>query len=207
MPIASTLADRLAREARSLEVYVRRTEGLAADGKVPMVDRDRAYVAGYMLFYTSLELAIENLFIGLLTRKLKMTQPGVRPIVTARNQPVAVQLILGDRSYVDWLPFERNTQRRAKALLADGKPFTSMPKPDRRFLERMSVLRNALTHRSTHALRQFEREFIEQNPVPGGLPPAQHDPVGYLRGQHAANQSRLGYQLAEAAAIMRRLCL
>jgi hypothetical protein len=207
MPIASTLADRLAREARSLEVYVGRTENLAADGKVPMVDRDRAYAAGYMLFYTSLERTIENLFIGLLTCKLSVAQPGVRPIVRARNQSVAVQLILGGRSYVDWLPFERNTQRRARALLVGGKPFTSMSKPDRRFLERMSILRNALTHRSAHSLHQFKREFIEQNPVPGGLPPAQHNPVGYLRGQHAANQSRLGYQLAEAAAIIRRLCV
>jgi hypothetical protein len=207
MLAATTLADRLAREARSLEVYVRRTERLVAAGKLPMVDRDRAYAAGYTLFYTSLEFAIENLFIGIITCKLTLKQAGVKPIVTARTQAVAMQLILGGRTYVDWLPFERHTHRRAKALLVGGKPFTCLSKSDRRFLERMSILRNALTHRSAHALRQFEREFIEQNPVPGGLPPAQHDPVGYLRGQHAANQTRFGYQLAEAAAIMRRLCL
>jgi hypothetical protein len=173
---------------------------------MPMVDLDRAYAAGYMLFYTSVERTLEQLFVGLLTGKVTVTQSGVRPVVAAPNGPTALRLVLGGRTYADWLPYEHHTKRRAEALLANGKPFTSLTKPDRVFLGRMSVLRNALAHRSDHSLRQFDREFIQNNPVPGGLPPAQHKPIGYLRGQHAANQSRLSYQLAEAAGIVRRLC-
>lgn len=206
MPPATDLAVRLAREARSLELYVGRVEGLVRARRVPKVDLDRAYAAGYMLFYTSVERTIEQLFVGLLTGKVTLTHPGVKPVVVAPNAPTALRLVLGGRTYVDWLPFERHTKRRAEALLADGKPFTSLVKADRAFLDRMSVLRNALAHRSEHSLRQFDREYIQNNPVAGGLPPAQHKPIGYLRGQHAANQSRLSYQLAEAAAIIRRLC-
>jgi hypothetical protein len=206
LPPATVLAERLGREARSLEVYVGRVESLVRAGTMPKVDLDRAYAAGYMLFYTSVERTLEQLFVGLLTGKVTVTQPGVKAVVVTPNGPTALRLVLGGRTYVDWLPFERHTKRRAEALLADGKPFTNLAKADRVFLERMSVLRNALAHRSDHSLKQFNREFIQNNPVPGGLPPAQHKPIGYLRGQHAANQSRLSYQLAEAAAIVRRLC-
>lgn len=207
MPPATILAERLGREARSLELYVARVERLAHDGGVPKVDLDRAYAAGYMLFYTSAERILEQLFVGILTGRVTVTQAGVRPVVVAPNGPTALRLVLGGRRYVDWLPFERHTKPRAEALLADGKPFTSLAKADRLFLERMSVLRNALAHRSDHSLRQFDREFIQKNPVPGGLPPKQRKPIGYLRGQHAANQSRFSFQLAEAAAIVRRLCV
>jgi hypothetical protein len=206
LPAATELAERLAREARSLEVYVGRVDALVRAGRMPKIDLDRAYAAGYMLFYTSVERTLEQLFVGLLTGKVTLSQSKVKPVVIAPNAPKALRLVLGDRTYVDWLPYERHTKRRAQALFADGKPFTSLAKQDRVFLERMSVLRNALAHRSDHSLRQFNREFIDNNPVPGGLPPAQHKPIGYLRGQHAANQSRLSYQLAEAAAIVRRLC-
>src|SRR4051794_27409628 len=102
---------------------------------MPKVDLERAYAAGYMLFYTSVERTLEELFVGLLTRKLTVTQAGVRPVVTAPNAPTALRLVLGGRSYVDWLPFDRHTKPRAEALLADGKPFTALAKADRIFLE------------------------------------------------------------------------
>jgi len=206
LPPATDLADKLTREARGLELYVLRVEALARDRRVPKADAERAYAAGFILFYTSVERTLEQLFIGLLTAKLTVTQRGVKPVVAAPNAPTALRLVLGGRNYVDWLPFDRHTKRRAEALLLDGKPFNDLGKADRKFLARLSILRNALAHRSGHALKQFEREFILNTPLPGGLPPSQHKPVGYLRGQHAANQSRFAYQLAEAATIMRRLC-
>jgi hypothetical protein len=203
VPAATTVAERLAREAKSLEIYTRRTERLFASRYVPRIDLDRAYAAAYMLFYVLLEDAVEELFVGLLTCKLTVGRSGVRPIVPAPNKPVARRLILGGRKYVDWFPFDRHTRPRAEALFVDGKPFTDLAKADSRFLGRMAVLRNALSHRSGHSVQQFEREFITRNPVPGGVPPDQRRPAGYLRGQHATTQSRLDYQMAEGAAIVR----
>jgi hypothetical protein len=204
---ATMVAERVAREANSLEIYTRRTESLFAARRVPRIDLDRAYAAAYMLFYVLLEDAVEELFVGLLTCKLAVGRSGVRPIVVAPNQPVARRLILGGRKYVDWFPFDRHTRPRAEALLVDGRPFTDLAKEDSRFLGQMSILRNALSHRSGHAVRQFEREFITQAPLPGGVPPEQRRPAGYLRGQHATNQSRLGYQMAKATVILRDLCV
>jgi hypothetical protein len=203
---ATTLADRLGREARSLEIYIRRTEALFDAERVPRIDLDRAYTASYILFYVMLERSIEDLFVGLLTTKLAVPQTSARPIVVARNRPTAMRLVLGDRRYVDWLPYSRHTLQRAEALFSDGKPFAGLTKAQCRFLDAMSVLRNALSHRSEHSLRQFEREFISGNPVPGGFSAAQRKPVGYLRSEHASNQSRLSYQMAEGTAILRLLC-
>jgi hypothetical protein len=201
MPEASTLADRLAQEARSHERYVRRMERLVGAGTVPKVDLERAYTAGYLLFYTSLERYIEQLFVGLLMGRLTVTRSGVRPIVAVSDEWVAFRLVLGDRKFADWLPFDY-TRSRAKALFVGGQPFTSISNPDRNFLAEMSVLRNALTHRSPHSIAQFKEEFVMR-----GLPPAQRKPAGYLRGQHAVGQTRLSYHMAKGTAILRDLCL
>jgi hypothetical protein len=203
---ATVLAERLGREARSLELYVARVERLLRTGRVPQIDLDRAYVAGYVLFHASVERTIEQLFVGLLTGELTVTQPGVTPVVVFSDQSTAFRIVLGERKYVDWLPFGRYTKPRAQAFLTDGKPFTSLQTADSQFLERMSLLRNALAHRSAHSLKQFDQAFIQSPPVPVALPPSQRKPIGYLRGQHAVNQSRLSYQLAEGVAIVRRLC-
>lgn len=58
-------------------------------------------------------------------------------------------------------------------------------------------MRNALAHGSTRSVKQIRREFTDSL----SLPPEQQRPAGYLRGQHAAGQTRFEHLLAECIAV------
>jgi len=92
--------------------------------------------------------------------------------------------------------------KRAKAFLSGGRPFTDLSKPDRNFLDSLTVLRNALAHESSHAVALFRQEFT----LGKALPPQQERPAGYLRGQHASGQTRFNYLLGRTVLVMRTLC-
>jgi hypothetical protein len=158
-----------------------------------------------LLFYTSLERSIEQLFLGILTRELTFRQRGVKPLVAAPSERIARQIVTGERAYADWLPF-RLTEGRANALLAAGRPFKSLSQADRRFLETMGYVRHALAHASAHSLRRFRTQVIQGGPIPTPVPPGQRKPAPYLRGTHTTGQGRFSFHLAEASAIAGRLC-
>lgn len=203
---SSGIADRLRSDGRGLLGYVKRVEKLHSDDELFKVDVERAYAGAYLLFYTSLERALERLCIGIMTQSLTIGQKGISPIVAVPNERIARQVLSGDRSYVDWLPFDRFAKRRAKAFLVKGKPFTDVPRPDSRFLATMGIVRNALAHGSPHSLRLFREEVIDGGAIASPVPSSQRKPAPYLRGSHAIGQSRFEFHLAEAAAIMQRLC-
>ena len=158
-------------------------------------------MAAYLFFYITVERAIERLFIGILMGRYQFDQPGVRRRIDVRSDTVARSIVSSERSYADWLPYDL-TRRRAKSFFSGGRPFTSLSPADQKVLRRIGLIRNAIAHDSNHALRLFQSEFVSGR----ALPPDQHKPAGYLRGQHSVGQTRLEYSFAEAAAVMKRLC-
>lgn len=197
---ASKIAGEVQARARGLEAYVGRMERLAARGELGASDLHRVYSGAFLSFHTYLERSIERLFLGLLMGRL--TKADVSSLVSIKSDAVARAVIVGGRGYVDWLPLERFTVPRAKAFLSRGKPFSDVPRADRRALERLGVIRNAIAHESAHALRRFGEAFTEGR----ALPPAQRAPAGYLRGQHTVGVTRFSYHLAETVAVVTRLC-
>lgn len=175
-------------------------ERLAAGGELGQADLRRVYAGAYLSFYTYTERSIERLFLGLLMERFDLV--GVRPLVDVRSELVARAIVVGGRSYADWLPLERHTVPRAQAFLSQGKPFSEVPRADIRTLDRVSIVRNALAHESSHALRQFRKAFTRDRPIP----PDQRSPAGYLRGQHALGTTRLSNFFAETVDVFRRLC-
>ena len=51
-------------------------------------------------------------------------------------------------------------------------------------------------------MRVFRSNLVDGK----GLPPPQRMPAGYLRGQHAPDQTRLEYFMAQGANALGRLC-
>lgn len=198
---SSVVSDAAASRARGIALYINRCENLYARRELSRTDLHRTYAGAYLSFYTYVERSIERLFLGLLVDRYVMSQADVRPLVTVRSDKVARNIVSGERSYADWIPYDL-TRRRAKAFLSGGRPFSSTGSTDRKVFERMSLVRNAIAHDSAHALKIFRSEFVDGR----ALPPEQHKPPGYLRGQHAVNQTRLDYMFAEAVAVLGRLC-
>lgn len=164
-------------------------------------DKNQIFAGAYVSYLTFFEAQLETLFVGLLTDKLVHPDQTVEPTIQMPNLKVAKSMITGGRSYVDWLPYNAHTIKRAPVFLIDGRPFTDLSKPRRNTLDKASVLRNALAHQSDHALKRFEAEFVADKV----LPVAQRKPPGYLRGAHSLNRNRLEVQLLELVAIMQDL--
>jgi hypothetical protein len=192
---ATTVSDEVFRRARVLAGYVNRIERLGASDR----DLSRVYAGAYMDFVTFLERSVERLFLGLLMQRFH--HPSANVLVTVKSEAVARRLVRGERSYVDWFPYQ-NTVKRAQAFLSSGLPFAATPKADQRAIWHATLLRNALAHQSRHSLAQFQEQLV----VGRSLPPSHRTPAQYLRGQHSASQSRLVFHMAETSAAIQRLC-
>lgn len=194
---ASTVADACSRRANYLVHYTNRLASRCTTD----ADRNQVYSGAYVAYLAFFEQQIEELFVGLLTAKFVHPSSAVYPIVKMPNRKVAKSLITGGRSYVDWLPFEQHTRKRAPAFLRAGEPFSSLSTPDKTALDRASVLRNALAHQSDHSLRRFKRVFTDDK----ALRSSELRPGGYLRGAHSLGRSRFEIQLQELVQVMRSL--
>ena len=201
MPRApSTVAGEVASRARSLVYYVARMERLFNARELGRPDLNRAYAGAFLSFYTYVERSLERLFIGIVMKRF--TSPSVRPLVEVRSEVVARKIIASGKKYVDWLPFERETEPRALAFLSSGKPFTELTAADKKTLDRLGIIRNALVHESEHAMKQFRRTFTDGR----ALPTDQLLPAGYLRGQHSPGVTRFANTLNEVVAVFDRFC-
>lgn len=197
---AEIIADGLGARARGLDAYLHRVEGLFDAGDLPRADVHRAYAGAFLSFYVDLERAVEDLFMGLVMGRVIHSNTTVRSLVVIQSEVVARKVVRGERRYVDWLPY-RLTRDRAKAFLSRGQPFASLTDRQALPLERIRIVRNALAHGGDHAMRQFHNTFTDGL----SLPADQRRPAGYLRGQHAVNQTRFAYLLADAVGVAKSL--
>lgn len=202
MPASTAIAGDVASRGRGLAYYVQRVERVHRAGHLARSDVLRAYAGAFLGFYAYTERSLERLFLGTVMRRVSYSSPLVAPLVTVKSDVVLRALLAGGRNYVDWLPYETHTLKRAPAYLSGGRPFADLPKADRAALERIVIIRNALAHESNHSLRVFRRRFVEGKSLPSG----QQTPAGYLRGQHAAGQSRFAFLVADAVSAFNTLC-
>ena len=199
---ASCVSRDFAIDARRLGHYISRLERAASSGAVSGGDLGRVYAGAMLALCNAIESVLERLFVGVVTSRLKVSGPAANPRLKVGSPLIVRELVCGDRSYVDWLPYSR-TKDRARIYLNGGHPFTRLSPQDESAFERVEVIRNAVAHPSGVAMSVFERTLVGSLP----LPPAQITPVGYLRGQHSGAQTRFTALLAQCAISVFALCL
>jgi hypothetical protein len=194
----SDVADWVAARGRWLNWYCLRLERHG----ISRADLNQVYGGAFNSFFAFLEQSIEELFLGALTGRFLYGRADVQPLASFRTVTVARQVVYGpNRRYADWLPWDL-TKSRATIFFARGTPFADLPPDDVARLNRLTVVRNALSHQSRYALSRFTEQFVNGKV----LPPDQRSPAGYLSGRHAAGQSRLDFLLSEGVAAVRHLC-
>jgi hypothetical protein len=200
---ATSLSDAYAARLRTFDRARRKLERLHTEGHVRRHDVSLFYEGILLRTVTSFEGLLEDLFVGLLAEGIA---PGrnVRPRVTFQSHAVARDVMLGGRAYVDWLPYNF-THNRADAFFRGGFPFCNIEKADRRLLERIVLVRNAVAHQSRAARARFEEEVIGDTPVL----PIERTPAGYLRTifRTAPNQTRYEEIATTCAMLARKLCV
>lgn len=200
---SSTLSDAYTSRLRRFDRARAKVERLLLSGHVTRDDASLLYEGIFLRTVTTLEGLLEDLFIGLLTGTIDAGR-NVHPRVTFRSQLVARDVMLGGRAYVDWLPYH-HTEKRAEAFFRGGLPFCHFDKTDKRELDRIIIIRNAVAHQSRAALHKFENEVVGTTP----LLSSERTPAGYLRSIFRGAPAQTRYEdIASTCAILaRKLCV
>jgi len=183
---------------RTLEMTRKKIERLYSQRLLVRRDVERVYEGLYLDAITSLEATIEDLFIRIVTGR--SSPAGVVVRVSFNSSQVARDVMLGgERKYLDWFPYSR-TEKRAKAFLRGGRPFTRLSSGDKRVLEEMLIIRNAIAHKSPHARKRFQ-EFASNFP----LVSRERTPAGFLRSKIDPTTTRYQFYVSEMVRIIQLL--
>lgn len=193
-----SMFSRFSGHLRTLEITRKKIDRLYSQGLLVRRDVERVYEGLYLDAITSLEASIEDLFIRIVTGQSLPTGVVVR--VSFNSSQVARDVMLGgERRYLDWFPYNR-TEKRAKAFLRGGRPFTQLSTADKNVLEEMLTIRNAIAHKSPHSRKRFE-DFVANFP----LISRERTPAGFLRSKINVATARYQYYASEMIRIIQLL--
>lgn len=122
------------RSLRILDYTRKRMEKLYQDGKITKRDLDSVYEALFLRAVTSFEAFLEELFLGILERRIRYKPGRVSLRMTIKSRAALMDILLQGGKYLTWLPFQ-NTEERAKLYLIDGKPFTDLTDGDKSVIQ------------------------------------------------------------------------
>ena len=171
-----TPRERLVGRLRDNDVYRRKHEKLFSDRRIAKKDILLVYESIFLFSYVSFENFLEEQFLYLLVGDTPASHGKARRRIKVASRQNARSAIYGGENYQDWLPY-RLTEKRARAFFDGGKPFTNLTKNDTNLLDKHSIIRNAIAHRSRHSLSRMNAVIA----FPGNLLPHQRRPADFLR--------------------------
>src|SRR5688572_26488899 len=124
---AQELSTSLTSHLANIEKTRKRTEELFVNGDLVRRDIEIVYSGLYMEAITSFERFIEELFMSLLCNRVAHSSKRVKTRVTFESIDLVRAMLVGERSYIDWLPYHY-TIKRAKAYFKNGLPFIGLDK-------------------------------------------------------------------------------
>ncbi len=149
------------------------------------------------LLYESTFLNSIALFEGLLDELLTEFMCGKRSrkrghyaLMSTTSMKNYRTIVLQGRKYVECLPY-KDFLDTVKLYLNEGKPFTEIDNADRGILAQAVLVRNAIAHRSGHALSRFRDDVAGV----AGLPPHRRFPGPLLRKQYRAFPTQQWHEL------------
>lgn len=187
----------------TLEKTRKKMEFLLSQSHIVPRDIEQVYKGLFLDIATSFERLIEELFFGLLTKKLSHSSSSVTPHDIFKSNYWARIIVLGNQNYLDWLPYDK-TEKRAETFFKKGVPFTKLDSTDKSTLHKFYYIRNAIAHKSKYSNKKFIKEVI------GSEPFIQRDktPARFLRNIFRINPSQTRYEniVTDIVVIARKLC-
>ncbi len=201
-PLAiSRLSRDYAISIKSLEATRCKVETLLIRGELTVSDTEQVYAGLFLDAFTEFEALIEDVFLGILS--------GTHSSTTSKRRikiiPVSLtrEILFEGKQYLDWLPLDKHTHKRAKRFLDNGVPFSTLTAAEEKNLERLHFLRNAVAHKSDNAKVKFEASIQHLN-----LLPQEKTPTGYLRSKPQGSSGPNQYQIAvsDLESLAQKLC-
>lgn len=140
---------------------------------------DHLYESTFLATVTRFESYLEELFYEVATGRSQIFRSGPSGALSATSSREDIEAMLtrgAERAYVQWLPIQ-STEARALAVLRDGRPFSRLDRrtTERSLMKEVSIVRNAIAHRSGDAQARFEKL------CPGALATERRTPAGFLQ--------------------------
>lgn len=190
----------LVQDLRSRFVALEKTrvkmENLFRGGRLSRGDIEKIYESLFMRTITYFEGFVEELFFGLVTKKVKLVHGRVGVVIDFKTETLARKITFAGKNYYDWFPYDQ-TEKIAKRFLKDGRPFT-MPDLDpiekkgiKNDIENMLIVRNVIAHQSSYSKRRFQEEIISKTI---GLLPKEKTPAGFLRNQFRVSPTQTRFE-------------
>jgi hypothetical protein len=200
---ASHFFDALQRRFIRLEQTSTRIGKLHSEGKISAFDVEQIYAGLFLDAFVSLERFIEDLFLGYVSGLITCPSTSSHPLFQIKPSAKAKEVMLAGKNYIDWLPYESNTKKRAEVFFNKHSPFVTLTKPEEQLLIQLHQIRNALAHRSAHSLDVFKRLVIGNLPIS----PRDKKPSRFLLTIFRSNpsQTRLQNYLFEMLTIAKHL--
>lgn len=173
-----SLTAQLQTRYRMLECTRLRIEKLYQENSIIARDLKSLYSGLFINIVTEFEGFLEDQFIPYLSG----CSTSAKPRVKIQPKSVAYDILRGERSYVDWLPY-RYLTKRADRFFEDGHAFSNLDRDEKRILDKISIIRNAIAHNSAHANELFKKEIL----VDVHLRPKEKNPIEYLRKSFQQN--------------------
>lgn len=179
-----------------------RVDQLFLRGKLTRFDIEQVYSGIYVEAFVSFERFLEDLFLGYVGGKVSMPTIKVKAKMSFPTAAITKDVVFGGKDYIDWIPYERTTERAA-IFLKEGKPFSTLSKTQKEMLKELHRVRNALAHRSDHSVDIFTRLVLGTM----SLSPQERKPAGFLRSvfRVSPKQTRLENYLFEMLTIAKEL--
>jgi hypothetical protein len=171
-----------------------RMEELYSERKIVRRDIEQVYNGLFIDAVTSFEGYLERLFIGLLARKIVIRGLSKISKIHISSESTIREVINNGDRYSTWLPFSK-TLEKANIYFVKGMPFSKLSGPDLETLNNILCIRNAIAHRSNHAVAKFQTNIIRGLTL---LPQEKH-PSAFLRSVFRASpvQTRYEYYVLE----------
>lgn len=178
-------------------------EALFSSKQITLTDLETVYEALFLRAVTGFEAFIEELFISVLSTKVKYPKSRVKLRMEAKSNEALRDILLQGERYLDWLPFNQ-TEKRARLYLSNGRPFTDLNDGQKSQLKTITTIRNAIAHKSPFALEKFQKDVV------GSLTLLPHEkmPAGFLRSQVGASSgtSRFQTYVGELGNFAKEIC-
>jgi hypothetical protein len=181
--LSSALTNDLIAHLDSLNRTRVKMEKLFNNQNLSRRDVEKVYEALYLRTITFFEGFVEELFFGLLTKRIHPSVKNVVARVDIKSDIVAQDIVFSGKPYLDWFPY-KNTEELAKLYFRGGRPFTYLDQRDKGDITNMMKIRNVVAHQSTSSLQKFHKDIISNT---HGLLPREKTAAGYLRSQFRAS--------------------
>ena len=172
-----------------LERTRRRIESLYSNGALIQRETEQVYEALFISSITAFEALLEDLFFGLMMRRLTSGTAKVRCKIDVSSEVVGRDIILAGKSYLEWLPYN-NTEDRASRYFASGLPFSKLGDGHKSMLQQCIFIRNAIAHKSSYAINTYKNKVLGTM----ALLPRERAPASFLRSQFRASPYQCRYE-------------